>query len=46
MFDNLGYLTRVDYGVLNILRGGVTMTKGFKICDLYISDGAIVIGMS
>lgn len=38
MFDDLGYFTRVELGMLKILEETI-IAKGFKICDLYILEG-------
>lgn len=36
MFDYLGYCTIVEHGVLKVLYGGSIITKGSKVCGLYI----------
>lgn len=39
MFDDLVYCTRVEHGALNISQGEVILTRGSKICGLYILEG-------
>ncbi|CAK8533702.1 unnamed protein product [Lathyrus sativus] len=43
MFDDLGYCTRVQHGVLKILHDELIIAKGSKICGLYILEGSNVI---
>src|SRR4051812_46984211 len=44
MFVELGYFTKVEYGVLRISHGKVIIiTKGSTICELYILEGSNVI---
>lgn len=43
MFDHLGYCTRVEHELLNFLHGGMIISKGCKICGLYIIKGSNII---
>ena len=43
MFDDLGYCTRVEHGVLKISRDELIIAKGSKICGLYILEGSNVV---
>lgn len=36
MFNDLGYCTRVEHEIFNILHGEVIIDKGYKIYGLYI----------
>lgn len=38
MFDDIGYCTRFEHGVLKISHGEVIIDKGSKICFLYILE--------
>lgn len=39
MFDDLGYCTRVECGVLNISYDEMIIDKGYKVCGIYILEG-------
>ncbi|CAJ2642413.1 unnamed protein product [Trifolium pratense] len=43
MFDNLGYCTRIERGVMRISSGALVIAKGSKMNGLYILEGSTVI---
>ncbi|CAJ2668093.1 unnamed protein product [Trifolium pratense] len=43
MFDNLGYCTRIERGVMRISNGALVIAKGSKMNGLYILEGSTVI---
>lgn len=42
MFDDLDYCIRIEHEVLKISHGEVIITKGYKICGLYILEASNV----
>ena len=46
MFDDLGYCTRAEHGVLKIPPDELIIVKGSKIYGLYILEGSNVISHS
>lgn len=42
MFNDLGYFTRIEHGMLKIWYDTLIITKGSTMCSLYILDGSIV----
>lgn len=44
MFNDLGYFTRIEHGMLKIWYDTLIITKGSTMSSLYVLDGSIVIG--
>lgn len=43
IFDILGYITKIERGLIKISNGALIVAKGVKMNGLYILDGLIVI---